>query len=133
MARARPDHNLRPGGSNGRPTPGRDQEQPVTFTGPALGALYASIVIAVVIALLDTDVGRDLQEDLDAPARAMVAGPVLIFAGAVFVLSVLALVLPTSRRSLMRVAEIGGWLIPAWLLMAGTTLAAISYALDRIQ
>jgi hypothetical protein len=133
MARARSDRKLSPGRSDGQPRPARDEEQPVTFTGPAVGALYASTVIAVVIALLDTDIGRDLQEDLDAPARALVAGPVLIFATGVFVLSVLALVLPSSRRSLMRAAEIGGWLIPAWLLMAGTTLAAISYALNRIQ
>jgi protein-S-isoprenylcysteine O-methyltransferase Ste14 len=117
--------------ANGKPA--TERAEPVTFTGPAVGALYASVVIAVVIAVLDTDIGRDLQEDLDAPARALVAAPVLLLATVVFILSVLALVLPASRRGLMRFVEIFGWLIPAWLLMAGTTLAAIAYALDRIQ
>jgi hypothetical protein len=99
----------------------------------AIGALYASVVAALVIAVLDTDLGRDLQEDLDAPARALVAGPVLALAAVVFVASVLALLLPGSRDRLLRIAGMAGWLIPAWLLMAGLVLGGISYALDSLD
>ncbi len=91
------------------------------------------MVTAVVIALLDTDLGRDLQSDLDAPARALVAGPVLALAAVVFVASVLALILPAARGRLLRIAGMAGWLIPAWLLMAGLVLGAIAYALDRLD
>jgi hypothetical protein len=86
----------------------------------------------VVIAVLDTDLGRDLQRDLDAPARAMVAVPVLALAAVVFATCVLALVQPGARDRLLRIAGVAGWLIPAWLLMAGLTLGAIAYALDRL-
>jgi hypothetical protein len=99
----------------------------------ALGALYASVVSAVVIAVLDTDLGRDLQRDIDAPARAMVAAPVLALAAVVFVTCVLALLLPASRDRLLRVAGMAGWLIPAWLLMSGLVLGAIAFALGQID
>jgi hypothetical protein len=99
----------------------------------AFGALYASVVTAVVIAVLDTDLGRGLQEDLDAPARALVAGPVLALAAVVFIASVLALLLPGARDYLLRVAGMAGWLIPAWLLMAGLVLGGIAYALNSVD
>jgi hypothetical protein len=99
----------------------------------ALGALYASVVTAIVIAVLDTDLGRDLQRDLDAPARALVAAPVLALAAVVFVTCVLALVLPAARDRLLRIAGMAGWLIPAWLLMSGLVLGAIAYALDSLE
>jgi hypothetical protein len=91
------------------------------------------VVTGVVIALLDTDLGRELQRDLDAPARALVAAPVLALAAVVFVTCVLALILPAARDRLLRVAGMAGWLIPAWLLMSGLVLGAIAYALDRLE
>jgi hypothetical protein len=91
------------------------------------------VVTGVVIALLDTDLGRDLQRDLDAPARALVAAPVLALAAVVFVTCVLALILPGARDRLLRIAGMAGWLIPAWLLMSGLVLGAIAYALDRLE
>jgi hypothetical protein len=91
------------------------------------------VVTGVVIALLDTDLGRDLQSDLDAPARALVAAPVLALAAVVFVTCVLALILPGARDRLLRIAGMAGWLIPAWLLMSGLVLGAIAYALDRLE
>ena len=42
-----------------------------------------------------------------------------------------ALILPGYRRPSLRVAEIGGWLIPAWLMMAAMVLGAISFALHH--
>jgi hypothetical protein len=89
-------------------------------------------VTAVVIAVLDTDFGRELQRDLDAPARALVAAPVLALAAVVFVTCVLALILPAARDRLLRIAGMAGWLIPAWLLMSGLVLGAIAYALDSL-
>jgi hypothetical protein len=89
--------------------------------------------MAVVIALMDTDLGRDLQKDLDAPARALVAVPFLALAAVVFIASVLALVLPGTRDRLLHIAGIAGWLIPAWLLIAGLVLGGIAYALDSLD
>jgi hypothetical protein len=86
-----------------------------------------------VVAVLDTDLGRELQRDLDAPARALVAAPVLALAAVVFVSCVLALVLPAARDRLLRIAGMAGWLIPAWLLMSGLVLGAIAYALDSLD
>jgi hypothetical protein len=111
----------------------REDPQPQTFTMPLLGALYASTVVVIVIFILNTDVGRAIEDDLEAPARTLVAAPVVILATVVFAACMVALLAPGYRRHSMRVAELAGWLIPAWLLMAGTTLAAIAYALDRIQ
>ncbi|MGH2982732.1 MAG: hypothetical protein ACRDK5_00515 [Solirubrobacterales bacterium] len=91
------------------------------------------MVTAGVIALLDTDIGRGLQKDLDAPARVLVAAPVLVLAAVVFVTCVLALILPAARDRLLRIAGMAGWLIPAWLLMAGLVMGAIAYALDSLD
>lgn len=99
----------------------------------ALGALYASVVTAVVVAILDTDFGRELGEDLEAPVRAMIAAPVLLLAAVVFTTSVLALVLPQHRERLLGVAGIAGWLIPAVLLIAGVLIATVAIALDSLR
>ena len=61
------------------------------------------------------------------------AGPVLALAAVVFVTCVLALILPAARDRLLRIAGIAGWLIPAWLLMAGLVVGAIATALDRLD
>lgn len=49
----------------------------------------------------------------------------------VFVASMLALILPGYRRPSLRAAEIGGWLIPAWLVMSAMVLGAIAFALHH--
>lgn len=109
--------------------PDRDEE--MTFTMPLLGALYGSLVIVVMVALLNSQIGRALDNDIDAPARTLIAAPVMIAAAVVFVASMVALIVPDYRRPSLRVAEIAGWLIPAWLVMGGMVLAAISFALHH--
>jgi glycerol uptake facilitator-like aquaporin len=106
-------------------------QQGQSFTAPILGALFSSLVIVTVIAVLNTSLGRGLEDDLDAPARAMVAFPIVVLASVVFCACVVALVAPAQRRESMRVAEIAGWLVPSWLVMAGMVLGAVSYALDH--
>jgi hypothetical protein len=103
------------------------------FALAALGALYASVVTAVVVAILDTDFGRELGEDLEAPVRTMIAAPVLILAAVVFTACVLAFLLPDHRRRLLGVAGIAGWLIPAVLIIAGVLIATVAVALDSLQ
>lgn len=49
----------------------------------------------------------------------------------VFAASMLALILPGYRRPSLRAAEIGGWLIPAWLVMSAMVLGAIAFALHH--
>jgi hypothetical protein len=109
--------------------PGEPEE--ATFTWPLVGALYGSLVIVAVVALLSSHFGRDLDDRIDAPARTLVAVPVIVSAAAVFTASMVALILPAYRRVAMRVAEIASWLIPAWLVMAAMVLGAISFALDH--
>src|SRR5215216_1811799 len=109
--------------------PGGDEPQ--TFTLPLLGALYGSVVIVAVIAILDSQIGRGLEDEIDAPARDLIAVPVIITAGGVFVASMVALIAPAFRRPALRVAEIGAWLIPAWLVMGAMVLGAISFALHH--
>lgn len=109
--------------------PDRDEE--MTFTMPLLGALYGSLVIVVMVALLNSQIGRALDNDIDAPARTLIAAPVMIAAAVVFVASMVALILPDYRRPSLRVAEIAGWLIPAWLVMGAMMLGAISFALHH--
>jgi hypothetical protein len=108
-----------------------DEPEGATFTWPLLGALYSSMVIVVLVALLDSHVGRGLDDDIDAPARTLLAAPVIASASLVFVASIAALLVPAHRRVALRVAEIGAWLIPAWLVMGGMVLAAISFALHQ--
>jgi hypothetical protein len=111
----------------------REAEEPgeTTFTWPLLGALYSSIVIVVVVALLNSHLGRDLDGRIDAPARTLVAGPVICSATAVFIACMIALIQPAYRRPALKVAEIGSWLIPAWLVMGAMVLGAISFALHH--
>ncbi len=109
--------------------PDRDGEN--TFTMPLLGALYGSLVIVAVVALLNSHIGRSLDNEIDAPARTLIAAPVIITATVVFVASMVALILPDYRRPSLRVAEIAGWLIPAWLVMGAMVLGAISFALHH--
>ena len=108
----------------------RESEEPEdqTFTLPMLGALYGSVV--VVIAILNSHIGRGFEDDVDAPARTLVAAPVIVAATVVVVASLAALV-PGYRRPSLKVAEIAAWLIPAWLVMSGMALAAISFALHH--
>jgi hypothetical protein len=43
----------------------------------------------------------------------------------------IALLVPAYRRTALRIAEIGSWLIPAWLVMGAMALGAISFALHH--
>jgi hypothetical protein len=56
---------------------------------------------------------------------------VIFSATVVFVASMAALIVPARRRSALWVAEICGWLIPAWLVMGAMALGAISFALHH--
>jgi hypothetical protein len=109
----------------------REEEETQTFTLPLLGALYGSLVIVVVVAVLDSHLGRGLEDRVDAPARGLIAAPVVATAAVVFIASLMALLVPRYRRASLRVAEIAAWLIPAWLLIGALVLGAISFALDH--
>ncbi|HET9120896.1 MAG TPA: hypothetical protein VFN72_10215 [Solirubrobacterales bacterium] len=104
-----------------------------TFTWPLLGALYGSIVIVAVVALLSSGAGSGFEDEVDAPARTLVAAPVVLFAGVLFVASVVALIAPGARRASMRVAEIAAWLIPAWLVMCAMGIGAVAFALHHAK
>jgi len=103
----------------------------MTFTWPLVGALYGSLVIVAVVAILNSHIGRSLDNRIDAPARTLIAAPVILGAIVVFVASMVALIVPGYRRPALRVAEIAGWLIPAWLVMGGMVLGALSFALHH--
>ncbi|HSD22864.1 MAG TPA: hypothetical protein VLB79_00910 [Solirubrobacterales bacterium] len=102
-----------------------------TFTWPLLGALYGSLVIVAVVAVLATGAGRGFEDEVDAPARTFVAAPVVFFAAVLFAASMVALIAPAYRRASLRVAEIAGWLIPAWLVMCGMGIGAVAFALHH--
>src|SRR5262245_6888729 len=108
-----------------------EEEEPQTFTWPLLGALYASGVIVAVIALLESNLGRSLEKEIDAPARALIAVPMVAMAAVVFLASMVALVFPGYRRPSLKVAEIAAWLIPAWLMIGALVLGAVHYALHH--
>ena len=108
-----------------------EDKEPRTFTLPLLGALYGSLVIVAVVAVLSSRLGRGLEDEIDAPARTLIAAPVVFTAAVVFVASLTALIVPGYRRASLRVAEISAWLIPAWLLIGAMVLGAISFALDH--
>jgi hypothetical protein len=108
-----------------------EEREPQTFTLPLLGALYSSLVIVAVIAILNSSVGRGFENDVDAPARTLIAAPLILAALVVFVASMVALILPAYRRPSLRVAEIGSWVIPAWLVMCAMAVGAISFALHH--
>jgi hypothetical protein len=101
------------------------------FTWPLLGALYGSLVITTVVAVLASGLGRSFEDEVDTPARTLVAAPVVGFAAVVFLASMVALILPGYRRQSLRVAEIAGWLIPAWLVMAAMGIGAVAFALHH--
>jgi hypothetical protein len=108
-----------------------DEVEEQTFTWPLLGALYGSLVIVAVVGVLASDAGRGFEDEVDAPVRTLVAGPVVLFAAVVFVASTVALVLPGYRRQSLRVAEIAGWLVPAWLVMSAMAIGAVDFALNH--
>jgi hypothetical protein len=110
--------------------PDEEELEGQTFTWPLLGALYGSLVVVAVVAVLETDIGRSFEDDVDAPARTLVAAPVVVFATVVFIASMVALILPGYRRASLRVAEITSWLIPAWLVMSAMAIGAVAFALD---
>jgi hypothetical protein len=109
----------------------QDEREPMTFTWPLIGALYGSLVVVAVVAILESDLGRDLEDEIDAPARTLIAVPVVATAVVVFVASMVALVAPAYRRPALRVAEIAGWLIPAWLIIGALVLGALDFALQH--
>jgi hypothetical protein len=108
-----------------------DEEEPQTFTAPLLGAIYSSLVVVALVAVLSSHLGRSLDERIDAPARTLIAAPVIIDAIVVFIASMVAMILPEYRRRSLKVAEVCSWLIPAWLVMGAMVLGAISFALSH--
>jgi hypothetical protein len=112
-----------------RSEPGK--QEPQAFTWPLIGALYGSLVVVAVVVILDSHIGRGLEDEVDAPARALIAVPVVATAVVVFVASMLALVLPAYRRPSLKVAEIAGWLIPAWLIIGAMVLGAVDFAIHH--
>jgi Mn2+/Fe2+ NRAMP family transporter len=111
--------------------PYEDEFEEQTFTWPLLGALYGSLVIVAVVAVLASDAGRGFEDEVDAPARTLVAAPLVLFAAIMFVASMVALIAPGYRRQSLRVAEIAAWLIPAWLVMCAMGIGAVAYALHH--
>jgi hypothetical protein len=109
----------------------RDQVRGMGWS--AIGALFSAFVAALVIAFLDTDIGRDAAARLEGPGRALVAAPVLVMCGVIFCLSVLALVLPERRDRLLNAAMLTAWLIAAWALMAAVILAGLAFTVDRLE
>jgi uncharacterized membrane protein YkvI len=110
---------------------GGHEQEPQTFTWPLLGALYGSLVIVAVVAVLASDAGRSFEDEVDAPARTLVAAPVVVAAAVLFLASMVALILPGYRRPSLRVAEIFAWLIPAWLVMSAMGIGAVAFALHH--
>ena len=112
------------------PTP---EHEPQTFTMPLLATLYGSAVVIAVIFVLRTDIGRDIEDKLEAPARTMIAAPLVILALIVFTGGLVALVAPAYRRVSMRVVELAAWIIPAWAMITGLVLGGIAYALGQLD
>jgi uncharacterized membrane protein len=108
-----------------------DEAERQTFTWPLLGALYGSLVVVAVVAILESHLGRGLEDEVDAPARALIAAPVVVAAVVVFLASIVALVVPAYRRPALKVAEIAAWLIPAWLIIGAMVLGAVDYAIHH--
>lgn len=102
-----------------------------TFTWPLLGALYGSVVLVAIVAVLASNLGRGFEDEVDTPARTLVAAPVVIFAVVVSLASMVALILPGYRRRSLRIAEIAAWLIPAWLVMSAMAIGAVAFALHH--
>jgi len=102
-----------------------------TLIWPLLGVLYGSVVIVAVVGILASNLGRSFEDEIDAPARTLVAAPLVGFAAVLFVASLVALIVPAQRRTSMRVAEIFAWLIPAWLVMCAMGIGAVAFALHH--
>jgi hypothetical protein len=107
------------------------EEEPQTFTWPLLGAVYGSLVIVAVAAVLNSHVGRSIDDKVGAPAQALIAVPIVIVATVVAIASLFAMLVPEYRRRSLKVAEICSWLIPAWLVMGAMVLGAIQFALSH--
>ena len=84
-----------------------------------------------VIAVLNSQIGRDIEDDLSAPARTLIAAPAVIAALVAFCASMLAL-LPEYRRPALRVAAIASWVIAARLVMAAMIVAGIKVAPEQL-
>ena len=108
-----------------------DGPGPQTFSAPMVGMVCSSLVVVAVIAILNSQIGRDIEDDLSAPARTLIAAPAVIAAVVAFCASVLAL-LPEYRRPALRVAAIAGWVIAAWLVMAAMIVAGIKFATEQL-
>ncbi len=108
------------------------KERHQTFAAPMVGMVCGSLVIVTVVAILNSQLGRDIEDDLEAPARTLVAAPVVAAAAVVFFASMLAM-LPGYRRTALRVAALAGWVIAAWAVMSAMVLAAIRFALDHVS
>jgi uncharacterized membrane protein (GlpM family) len=113
------------------PPPG-EEPRPQTFAAPMVGMVSSSLVVVAVIAVLDSQIGRDIEDVLAAPARTLIAAPAVLAAVVAFCASMLAL-LPDVRRPALQVAAIAGWVVAAWLVMAAMILAGIKFATDRIS
>src|SRR4029453_5841951 len=107
------------------------EEEAGTFPWPLLGALYGSLVIVGGIAILESRIGRHLEDEIDAPARTLIAAPVVLTAVVVFVASTVGLVLPAYRRPSLRVAEIAAGVIPGGVIIGAVVLGAIDFALNH--
>jgi hypothetical protein len=84
-----------------------------------------------VIAVFESHIGRGFEDEIDAPARTLIAAPVVVAAAVVFAASMVALILPGYRRQSLQVAEIGAWLVPAWLVMSAMVIGAVAFALHH--
>jgi hypothetical protein len=113
------------------PDPGEEEFEEQTFTWPLLGAVYGSLVIVAVVAVLASDAGRSFEDEVGAPARTLVAAPLVAFAAMLVVASMVALIAPGYRRQSLRVAEITAWLVPAWLVMCAMGIGAVAFALNQ--
>jgi hypothetical protein len=108
-----------------------EEDEPQTLTWPLLGALYGSLVIVAVTAIVESHFGRSFENEVDAPARTLVAAPVVVAAAICFVASMVALILPAYRRASLKVAEIAAWLVPAWLVMSAMGIGAVAFAIHH--
>jgi 1,4-dihydroxy-2-naphthoate octaprenyltransferase len=97
-----------------------------------VGMVCSSLVVVAVIAILNSQIGRDIEDDLAASARTLIAAPAVIAAVVAFCASMLAL-LPAYRRRALQVAAIAGWVVAAWLVMAAVILAGIKFATERVS
>src|SRR5918994_7347969 len=103
-----------------------DEPGPQTFAAPMVGMVCSSMVVVAVIAILNSQIRRDIEDDLAAPARTLIAAPAVIAAVVAFCASMLAL-LREYRRPALRVAAIAGWVIAAWVGVTAMILAGVKF------